>query len=165
MGTVAIDGGSRAGEILVSRTVIGKGSNGTIVFEGTYDGQPVAVKRLVRGHRAVDFDEIYYLMTSYSHPNIVRYCGAKYDLDFVDLALERCRCSLHDLIVAFSASLDFSVCPHDPPSMAKYKNKLESIRVEMQDVNLWIDGGRPSVLLLKLMRLRNLGMESTRIAS
>lgn len=125
---------------------MGKGSNGTTVFEGRYGELPVAVKRLIRGHLNVSFDVIYRLMAHYPlHPNIVEYYGANFDLDFVYLALERCTCSLYDLVVALSDSASY------PPSMIKYKNNLEYLRDTMEDVNLWTDG-HPSPLLLKLIR-------------
>ncbi|XP_030531093.2 serine/threonine-protein kinase/endoribonuclease IRE1b-like [Rhodamnia argentea] len=36
--------------------------------------------------------------------------------------------------------------------MVSYKSRLRCLRDTMQDVSLWTDGGRPSPLLLKLMR-------------
>ncbi|KAF3440260.1 hypothetical protein FNV43_RR18544 [Rhamnella rubrinervis] len=61
----------KIGKLLVSNTEIAKGSNGTIVLEGNYEGRPVAVKRLVQAHHDVAFKEIQNLIASDRHPNIV----------------------------------------------------------------------------------------------
>ncbi|XP_048140086.1 serine/threonine-protein kinase/endoribonuclease IRE1a-like [Rhodamnia argentea] len=147
--------GTRIGDIFVSNAEISMRSGGTTVFEGfCRDGTPVAVKRLVRGHRTVVSNWIPQLMT-YEHPNIVRYLGFEFDEDFIYLPLERCTCSLYDLIRALSAATDpseFSVSLDDPPEIVKYKSKMRCIRDTMQDVSLWTHGGCPSPLLLKLMR-------------
>ncbi|XP_030531072.1 serine/threonine-protein kinase/endoribonuclease IRE1a-like isoform X1 [Rhodamnia argentea] len=144
-------GGTRIGKIFVSNTVIGMGSGGSRVFEGLYDdGTPVAVKRVVH-----DQFNLAYWCPQLIHPNIVRYWAAEYDEDFMYFPLERCTCSLYDLILALSApsdSSDLSVSPDDSPSMVMYKSKLRYVRDTMQDVKLWMVGGRPSPLLLKLMR-------------
>ncbi|KAK8479135.1 hypothetical protein V6N13_111709 [Hibiscus sabdariffa] len=94
--------GRRIGKLIVSSTEIAKGSNGTIVLEGFYEGRAVAVKRLVQAHHDVAFKEIENLIASDQHPNIVRWHGVEYDQDFVYLALERCTCSVDDLIQIYS---------------------------------------------------------------
>ena len=42
------DGSLCVGRMLVTQTVLGTGSAGTIVFEGSLDGRPIAVKRMLR---------------------------------------------------------------------------------------------------------------------
>ncbi|KAL3720647.1 hypothetical protein ACJRO7_005463 [Eucalyptus globulus] len=150
-----LDGGNagrRIGKLLVLSTEIAKGSNGTIVLEGIYEGRPVAVKRLVQSHHDVALKEIQNLIASDRHANIVRWYGVEYDQDFVYLALERCTCSLDDLIQVQSDASNNSVFPNDPASMVEYKIKLDSVRGMVEDVNLWRADGHPSPLLLKLMR-------------
>ncbi|XP_048139631.1 serine/threonine-protein kinase/endoribonuclease IRE1a-like [Rhodamnia argentea] len=146
--------GRRIGKLFVSNTEIAKGSSGTIVLEGFYEGRSVAVKRLVRAQHHIASQEIQSLRASDGDPNIVRLYGAERDQDFVYLALERCACSLDDLIRARSNSSGKSVFPHDPASNAnvEYKMHLGSVEGTMQDVNLWREDGHPSPLLLKLMR-------------
>ncbi|XP_030515996.1 serine/threonine-protein kinase/endoribonuclease IRE1a isoform X1 [Rhodamnia argentea] len=144
--------GRRIGKLIVLSTEIAKGSNGTIVLEGIYEGRPVAVKRLVQAHHDVALKEIQNLIASDRHANIVRWYGVEYDQDFVYLALERCSCSLDDLIQVRSDSSNNSVFPDDPASMVEYKIRLDSVRGTMQDVNLWRADGNPAPLLLKLMR-------------
>jgi serine/threonine-protein kinase/endoribonuclease IRE1 len=121
--------GRKIGKLFVSNEEIAKGSNGTIVLGGRYEGRPVAVKRLVKAHHKVAYKEIRNLIVSDRHPNIVRWHGVEYDQDFIYLALERCTCNLDDLI----------------------KGQMETGKDSTQ--YLWKENGYPSALLLKLMRL------------
>ncbi|XP_045786075.1 serine/threonine-protein kinase/endoribonuclease IRE1a-like isoform X2 [Trifolium pratense] len=120
--------GRKIGKLFVSNEEIAKGSNGTIVLDGRYEGRPVAVKRLVKAHHKVAYKEIRNLIVSDRHPNIVRWHGVEYDQDFIYLALERCTCNLDDLI----------------------KGQMETGKDNTQ--YLWKENGYPSALLLKLMR-------------
>ncbi|GAU50997.1 hypothetical protein TSUD_186260, partial [Trifolium subterraneum] len=120
--------GRKIGKLFVSNEEIAKGSNGTIVLDGRYEGRPVAVKRLVKAHHKVAYKEIQNLIVSDRHPNIVRWHGVEYDQDFIYLALERCTCNLDDLI----------------------KGQMETGKDNTQ--YLWKENGYPSALLLKLMR-------------
>ncbi|KAL6959805.1 non-specific serine,threonine protein kinase [Sarracenia purpurea var. burkii] len=147
--------GRTIGKLFVSNREIAKGSNGTIVLEGIYEGRPVAVKRLVKAHHDVAFKEIQNLIASDKHPNIVRWYGVESDQDFVYLSLERCTCSLGDLI---QMNLDdasekpiFSGEPNTE-SMIQYKVCLDSMKGRTQEVQLWKENGYPSPILLKLMR-------------
>ncbi|XP_041018882.1 serine/threonine-protein kinase/endoribonuclease IRE1a isoform X2 [Juglans microcarpa x Juglans regia] len=152
-----LDGGAngrRIGKLFVSNTEIAKGSNGTIILEGIYEGRPVAVKRLVHAHNDVAFKEIQNLIASDYHPNIVRWYGVEYDQDFVYLSLERCTCSLDDLIQVYT---DYSQYPafnekQATRAMIDYKARLESMKNRMSGINLWKANGHPSPLLLKMMR-------------
>lgn len=137
--------GRRVGKLFLSNIEIAKGSNGTVVLEGVYDGRPVAVKRLVRAHHDVAFKEIENLIASDQHSNIVRWFGVEYDTDFVYIALERCACSLNDLIRVYS---DSSV--PTSPYQTEYKISLKGIS---EDVELWKPDGCPTTQLLKIMRL------------
>ncbi|XP_059644992.1 serine/threonine-protein kinase/endoribonuclease IRE1a [Cornus florida] len=146
--------GRTVGKLFVSNTEIAKGSNGTIVLEGIYEGRPVAVKRLVKAHHDVAFKEIQNLIASDHHPNIVRWYGVENNQDFVYLALERCACSLNDLIQLYSDSFGSPVCTEDQTTktMIEYKVHLSSMKGITQDIKLWKANGYPSPTLLKLMR-------------
>ncbi|GMH04686.1 hypothetical protein Nepgr_006526 [Nepenthes gracilis] len=133
------------GKLLVSNHEIAKGSNGTVVFEGVYDGRPVAVKRIVQTHHDVALREIQNLIASDQHPNIVRWYGVEFDSDFVYLSLERCTGSLNDLIYFHSGSLEDATSAED---IAQLQQKFGS----NQDFALWKTNGYPSSQLLKLMR-------------
>ncbi|KAF3440889.1 hypothetical protein FNV43_RR19175 [Rhamnella rubrinervis] len=144
----------RIGKLLVSNTEIAKGSNGTIVLEGNYEGRPVAVKRLVQAHHDVAFKEIQNLIASDRHPNIVRWYGVEYDQDFVYLALERCICSLDDLTLLCTETSQFPISGEDHTTriMFEYKAHLEPVKNIMPDINFWKASGHPSPVLIKLMR-------------
>lgn len=147
--------GRKIGKLFVSNKEIAKGSNGTIVLEGTYDGRPVAVKRLVQTHHDVAWKEIQNLIASDCHPNIVRWYGVEYDRDFVYLCLERCTLSLEDLIFSYSSSSNYQkVNKHQDPNY--FNNciiRLDSAMEHYKDYKLWKSNGHPSGQLLKLMRL------------
>lgn len=150
----SIVNGRRIGKLLVSNEEIAKGSNGTVVLQGIYEGRSVAVKRLVQAHHDVALKEIQNLIASDQHPNIVRWFGVEYDQDFVYLALERCTCSLNDLIQAYSDSTQNAIYSkeHSTKAMIEYKVQLDSVKNTMPDIRLWKRNGYPSPLLLKLMR-------------
>ncbi|KAI3813677.1 hypothetical protein L1987_18406 [Smallanthus sonchifolius] len=133
--------GRSVGKLFVSNKEIAKGSNGTIVIEGIYGGRKVAVKRLVRAHHDVAFKEIQNLIASDQHANIVRWYGVEYDHDFVYLSLERCACSLYDLIQMYSE-----------PSQNVRSTNTRMMNDVMHDIRLWRPNGYPSPILLKLMR-------------
>ncbi|XP_062143490.1 serine/threonine-protein kinase/endoribonuclease IRE1a-like isoform X2 [Alnus glutinosa] len=146
--------GRRIGKLIVSNTEIAKGSNGTIVLEGNYEGRPVAVKRLVQAHNDVAFKEIQNLIASDRHPNIVRWYGVEYDQDFVYLSLERCTYSLDDLIHISLHCSQYPMFNKDQATrgMIEYKARLDSKKDIMSGLNLWKANGYPSPLLLKIMR-------------
>lgn len=147
--------GRRIGKLLVSNKEIAKGSNGTIVLEGIHDGRPVAVKRLVQTHHDVALKEIQNLIASDQHPNIVRWHGVEYDQDFVYLSLERCTCSLNDLIYFYSESFQHQTITKDQDFhfSKEYTIQLRSMMEKNVGVELWKADGYPTRQLLKLMRL------------
>ncbi|GAB2210434.1 hypothetical protein Droror1_Dr00015700 [Drosera rotundifolia] len=147
--------GRRIGKLIVSSSEIAKGSNGTIVLEGIYDGRPVAVKRMVQTHHDMAIKEIQNLIASDQHPNIVRWYGVEFDEDFVYLSLERCTCSLYDLVYLYSGTVQITITSKNMESdfmnneyMMQLKQKVESDK----DFTLWKTNGYPSAQLLKLMR-------------
>ncbi|KAF3970774.1 hypothetical protein CMV_005550 [Castanea mollissima] len=146
--------GRRIGKLLVSNKEIAKGSNGTIVLEGIYDGRPVAVKRLVKTHHDVALKEIQNLIASDQHPNIVRWYGVEDDQNFVYLALERCTCNLNDFIFLCSESFQSEIITKDQFSnfLDEHTAQLQSIKENNKVVKLWKENGYPTPQLLKLMR-------------
>ncbi|CAH1435279.1 unnamed protein product [Lactuca virosa] len=96
--------GRKIGKLVVYDKKIGKGSNETIVYEGIYGDKSVAVKKIVKVHHDVALKVIQNPRVSDQHANIVRLYGVEYDQDFVYLALDRCICSLHDLILSHGNS-------------------------------------------------------------
>ncbi|XP_021714102.1 serine/threonine-protein kinase/endoribonuclease IRE1a-like [Chenopodium quinoa] len=146
--------GHTIGKLFVSNREIAIGSNGTVVYEGAYEGRKVAVKRLVQAHHDVAFKEIQNLIASDCHPNIVRWYGMEHDHDFVYLSLEFCCCSLYDLIESYTDPSHHSMSIYDKSlrGRTEYKARLISVKATMQDIKLWKGNGYPSALLVKLMR-------------
>ncbi|XP_052202679.1 serine/threonine-protein kinase/endoribonuclease IRE1b-like isoform X2 [Diospyros lotus] len=144
----------KIGKLFISNKVIARGSNGTIVLEGVYDGRSVAVKRLVRSHHDVALKEIQNLIASDCHPNIVRWYGVEYDENFVYLSLERCTCSLYDLIFSYMSTSHNQVTDkdQDPSFPNECLGQLPSAIQKDKDFELWKANGFPSAQLLKLMR-------------
>ncbi|XP_071922923.1 serine/threonine-protein kinase/endoribonuclease IRE1b-like isoform X1 [Coffea arabica] len=144
--------GRNIGRLFVSTTGIAMGSNGTVVLEGIYDGRPVAVKRLVQTHHNVAFKEIQNLIASDHHPNIVRWFGVEYDQDFVYLALERCACSLYDLILSCSSSQNQETYQDGDCNCAGNEFVRLGLLGDNHALQLSKSNGYPSHHLLKLMR-------------
>lgn len=142
--------GRKVGRLFVSTKEIAKGSNGTIVLEGIYDGRPVAVKRLVKTHHDVAIKEIQNLIASDQHPNIVRWHGVEYDTDFVYLALERCACSLHEFVL-FHTNIQNKITSQDR-SLNSCGVNAEIMVGDDAEIKLWKSNGYPSSHMLKLMR-------------
>lgn len=141
------------GKLVVSDKVIAKGSNGTIILEGRYESRLVAVKRLVRACNDIAFKEIRNLVMSDYHPNIVRWYGVEQNQNFVYLALERCACSLNDLIMLHVKSLGkLSLGRNLDVDIAECSISPDSVKHLTQGFELWDPNGYPSHLLLKLMR-------------
>ncbi|KAF8153220.1 hypothetical protein B0H34DRAFT_800449 [Crassisporium funariophilum] len=84
--------------LVVSDTILGFGSHGTVVFRGSLQGRAVAVKRLLRDFVTLAQREITILQQSDSHPNVIRYYYHQSQLNFLYIALELCPASLADLI-------------------------------------------------------------------
>lgn len=104
---------------LVSDQVIGYGSHGTVVFRGTYDGRPVAVKRMLIDFYDIAGHEVRLLQQSDHHPNVVRYYCREVTERFAYIVLELCVGSLADLV-------------EDPASsMPSEQNPLSELRPKL----------------------------------
>jgi serine/threonine protein kinase len=96
---VESDAGMRVGTIEVNKQrVLGYGSGGTVVYEGTLGGRRVAVKRMLIDFYEVAQQEISLLLSADEHPHIVRYYAQEQDEQFVYLALGYCMHTLADRI-------------------------------------------------------------------
>lgn len=78
--------------------LIGTGSNGTMVFEGSFDGRAVAVKRMLIQFFDIASQETKLLRESDDHPNVIRYFAQQQAAGFLYIALELCPASLADVI-------------------------------------------------------------------
>ncbi|KAI0074599.1 hypothetical protein K474DRAFT_1665218 [Panus rudis PR-1116 ss-1] len=84
--------------LVVSDTVLGFGSHGTVVFKGNLQGRAVAVKRLLRDFVTLADREVNILQESDDHPNVIRYYYQESQGNFLYIALELCPASLADVI-------------------------------------------------------------------
>ncbi|KAJ3071181.1 bifunctional endoribonuclease/protein kinase ire1 [Podochytrium sp. JEL0797] len=84
--------------LTVSSHVLGHGSHGTMVFKGTFEGRPVAIKRLLLDFYDVAHHEVKILQDSDHHPNVIRYFYQEATERFMYIALELCPASLADVV-------------------------------------------------------------------
>lgn len=94
----------------VSEKVLGYGSSGTVVLQGSFQGRPVAVKRMLLDFCDLASQEIKLLTESDDHPNVVRYFCSEATEKFLYIALELCNSTLEDLVEPKkSSSLSFKL--------------------------------------------------------
>ncbi|QLQ80919.1 hypothetical protein HG537_0E02740 [Torulaspora globosa] len=84
--------------LTVSDKILGYGSSGTVVFQGSFQGRPVAIKRMLLDFCDVASREIKLLTESDDHPNVVRYFCSEFTQKFLYIALELCSATLEELI-------------------------------------------------------------------
>nr|POE51518.1 serine/threonine-protein kinase ppk4 [Quercus suber] len=83
--------------IINTDRVIGQGSCGTSVFEGSFEGRDVAVKRMLSQYYELASQEVSFLQQSDDHPNVVRYFCQQKDSHFLYIAVELCQASLFEV--------------------------------------------------------------------
>ncbi|CAK7262774.1 bifunctional endoribonuclease/protein kinase ire1 [Sporothrix epigloea] len=89
----------KMGSLEVNQNVqLGTGSNGTVVFEGKFDGRAVAVKRMLIQFYDIASQETKLLRESDDHPNVIRYYAQQQRANFHYIALELCQASLADVV-------------------------------------------------------------------
>ncbi|KAG8965354.1 bifunctional endoribonuclease/protein kinase ire1 [Tulasnella sp. 419] len=87
-----------ASSLIVSDQVLGFGSHGTMVYQGTFQGRAVAVKRLLQDFVTLAAREVALLQESDDHPNVIRYYFKESKNNFLYIALELCPASLADIV-------------------------------------------------------------------
>jgi hypothetical protein len=66
-------GSIRLGKIDVYlNRLLGRGSLGTLVYKGQYDGHDIAVKRMLKDYYELAMHEVDLLLLSDDHPNVIR---------------------------------------------------------------------------------------------
>ncbi|SCU83729.1 LAMI_0C04368g1_1 [Lachancea mirantina] len=90
--------------LTISDKVLGYGSAGTVVFQGSFQNRPVAVKRMLIDFYEVATKEILLLTESDHHPNVVRYFCSEATERFLYIALELCTGTLEDVVEQKKAS-------------------------------------------------------------
>ncbi|KAL4186852.1 hypothetical protein AMTRI_Chr09g36160 [Amborella trichopoda] len=122
------------GRFFISNREIAKGSHGTVVFEGLYEGRRVAVKRVLQEYYVTAEQEIDLLYNSDRNPYIVQLYSVVRDQNFIYLLLELCFCNLAELIQKHSQWTEYTV--HS--------------RCNEQKFQFWRKGS-PSIMLVNLM--------------
>ncbi|KIY49779.1 hypothetical protein FISHEDRAFT_58034 [Fistulina hepatica ATCC 64428] len=84
--------------LIVSDTILGFGSHGTVVYQGSLQGRAVAVKRLLKDFVTLASREVSILQESDDHPNVIRYYYQETHANFLYIALELCPASLADIV-------------------------------------------------------------------
>lgn len=86
--------------LVISDKILGYGSHGTVVYEGSFENRPVAVKRMLLDFYEIANHEVRLLQESDDHPNVIRYfCSQSSESEkFLYIALELCSCSLDEII-------------------------------------------------------------------
>lgn len=86
------------GKITFNQTqILGAGSSSK-VYEGTFSGRQVAVKKIPKSNVKLHETEINLLVKSDLQKNIVRYFTTESDDQFFYIALERCHFSIKDYV-------------------------------------------------------------------
>lgn len=81
-----------------TKTVLGQGSRGTYVFEGTFENNKrCAVKRVVSQSLSIEDREVK-LLRNLQHDNLVRYFATERDAQFIYIAMEMAEFTLSNLI-------------------------------------------------------------------
>lgn len=84
--------------LTISDRVLGYGSCGTVVYQGTFQDRPIAVKRMLLDFCDLADREIKLLTESDDHPNVIRYYCSESSEKFLYIALELCDFNLQNLI-------------------------------------------------------------------
>ena len=82
----------------ITNEVLGYGSQGTVVYKGSFQGKSVAVKRMLLDFYEIAEREVRLLQQSDDHPNVVRYYCQEKSQKFTFIALELCPFTLADAV-------------------------------------------------------------------
>lgn len=127
--------------LIISEKILGYGSHGTVVFEGTFENRPVAVKRMLDNFYHLADHEVRLLQESDDHPNVIRYfCSQLSETEnFLYIALELCVCSLEEIVEkleSYPASLRLSHKKYNEVllQLVKGLHYLHSLKIVHRDL-------------------------------
>lgn len=119
-------------------SVLGYGGHGTMVYQGTFGGRDVAVKRMLRDFFDIASHEVNLLQESDDHPNVIRYYDKEEDSQFFYIALELCPASLQDVIEKPNSYPSLITSSLDKPEMLKQITAgihyLHSLKIVHRDI-------------------------------
>eukprot|EP00834_Sanchytrium_tribonematis_P000671 NODE_13_length_54415_cov_0.522424.p5 type:complete len:683 gc:universal NODE_13_length_54415_cov_0.522424:33210-31162(-) len=84
--------------LVLSENVLGYGSNGTVVFKGSFNGRPVAIKRMLKDFVAIAEKEVKLLQSTDINEHVVRLFFLSQNLNFAFVVLELCDGNLDQFI-------------------------------------------------------------------
>ncbi|KAG1737524.1 uncharacterized protein EDB91DRAFT_1055143 [Suillus paluster] len=144
--------------LVVSDSILGFGSHGTVVYQGSLQGRAVAVKRLLQDFVTLASREVSILQESDDHPNVIRYYYQEAHANFLYIALELCPASLADVIESpdqyreISNSFDPKRALRQVTSGLRHLHSLKIVHRDIKPQNILIsapkkgasgrDGGR-----------------------
>ncbi len=126
--------------------ILGLGSQGTMVYEGSFEGRAVAVKRMVRGQYDIALQEVRLLQQSDDHPNVIRYFCQQETQDFSYIALELCPATLQDVVERPQDHVSLSqACKMDLPNVCyqitagiKHLHSLKIVHRDLKPQNILV---------------------------
>ncbi|KAI9674448.1 MAG: bifunctional endoribonuclease/protein kinase ire1 [Caeruleum heppii] len=166
-----VSGPFKVNNLVVTDSVLGYGSHGTIVYRGSFEGREVAVKRMLLEFYDVASHEVSLLQESDDHPNVIRYFCRQQSAGFLYIALELCPASLQDVVEKpydFSALAQASL--RDLPNVlyqiaagVRYLHSLKIVHRDLKPQNILVSAPKiprnnPDALLPPRLLISDFGL-------